>query len=39
MTEPEEKHTWSQAFENVGCGLLMALTVVAVLLICTWNHR
>jgi hypothetical protein len=35
--EPTGPHTWSQAFESIGCGLIVAAFLLAVLGICTWG--
>jgi hypothetical protein len=37
MSTNDSKHTWSVTVENLGCALIAALFVLAVLAVCTWG--
>ena len=36
-TTTGQRHTWSQAAESVGCGLILCLFVLAVIVVCAWT--
>jgi hypothetical protein len=31
------KHSWSLTVENIGCALILAVFVLAVIVVCTWG--